>query len=107
MQRFGEMAAADVPVADDDPGVAVQHAPGVGVGAGPAAGVHRSQVPSAGDVDVFQAAGGAGRGSLFTADSGPPPPPPTGADQRRSQTPGMTSYDHEESTGADLSAPPG
>jgi hypothetical protein len=62
VQGVGEMAVAGVAVADDDPGVAAEHAAGVDVGGGPGAGVHRGQVPGAGDVDVFQVPGGPGGG---------------------------------------------
>ena len=44
------------------PGVAGQHAAGIDGGRGPVPGVHVRQPPCAGQVDVAQAAGGAGRG---------------------------------------------
>ncbi len=49
-------------VADDDPGVAGQDAAGIDGGRGPVPGVHVRQPPGAGQVDIAQAAGGAGRG---------------------------------------------
>jgi hypothetical protein len=57
-----QVDVAGVAVADDGAGVAGQHLPGVDVGLGPAAGVHRGQKLGGRDVDVFESAVGAGGG---------------------------------------------
>jgi hypothetical protein len=62
VQRAGEVVVPGVPVADDGAGVAWQHAAGVDVVGGAAAGVQGGEELGAGHVHVVQLAGGAGWG---------------------------------------------
>jgi hypothetical protein len=63
VQRVGQVLVPRVAVADDRAGVTGEHASGVDVGGGPAAGVHRGQELGAGHVHIMQAPADAG-GSL-------------------------------------------
>jgi hypothetical protein len=68
VQRAGEVVVPGVPVADDGAGVAWQHAAGVDVVGGAAAGVQGGEELGAGHVHVVQLAGGAGWGLVGSAN---------------------------------------